>query len=79
MARNGGGARASQIMITMGFGVASLVLYVLLFRYERELLDLSGKGGEMFIIPIVIAFVFSFVHGTFTSGFWDVLGVRAKK
>jgi len=77
MAKNG--TRAFQIISTIGLGIVSLVLYVLLFRYERELLDLSGKGGAMFIIPIVIAFVFSFVHGTFTGGFWEMLGVRAKK
>ncbi|KAF0135529.1 MAG: hypothetical protein FD153_2084 [Rhodospirillaceae bacterium] len=68
-----------QIVTTIGLGVTSLILYLLLFRYERELLDLSGRGGWSFIIPITIAFVFSFVHGIFTSNFWDVLGVKARK
>jgi hypothetical protein len=27
----------------------------------------------------VIAFVFSYFHGSFTSHFWDTLGIKAKK
>lgn len=68
----------SQVAATILLGLLSLVLYFLLFRYEQEILDLSGRGGWMFVIQITIAFIFSFVHGAFTGNFWDVLGIKAK-
>ncbi|MGE5503857.1 MAG: hypothetical protein ACM31L_05490 [Actinomycetota bacterium] len=62
----------------MALGVLSLGLYVLLFSYEREVLQASVGGGWAVMVPITIAFVFSFVHGAFTGGFWDMLGLKAK-
>jgi hypothetical protein len=36
------------------------------------------EGNWLFVlVPILIAFVVSYVHGTFTSMFWDSLGLRA--
>lgn len=60
---------------TVLLGVLSLTLYVLLFSYEEAVLAASA---DSFLVPIVIAFAFSFVHGAFTSGFWDMLGLKAK-
>jgi hypothetical protein len=68
-----------QIAKTLVFGVLSLALYILLYVTDQDLLELSARGKWYFIIPVVIAFVFSYVHGTFTAQFWDVLGVKAKK
>lgn len=31
------------------------------------------------LIPIAMAFAVSYAHGNFTSLFWDVLGLKAKK
>lgn len=63
------------------FGVASTILYVLLFAYSDDLVDFARRSrqGEKvwFIVPVVIAFVFSYVHGTFTGYFWDVLGLKS--
>ncbi len=67
-----------QTLRTLALGALSLGLYILLFRFEAEVLAFSTGGGTAFIVPIVIAFVFSFVHGAFTSGFWDMLGLKAK-
>jgi hypothetical protein len=46
----------------------------------------AAKGGEMrhgtwlfVLVPIVIAFVLSYVHGAFTGLFWDAVGLKAKK
>jgi hypothetical protein len=61
------------------FGIPSVGLYTLLYAFEDSLLELSAQGGWLFIVPVAIAFVFSFVHGGFTSHFWDLLGIRAKK
>ncbi|HSJ48115.1 MAG TPA: hypothetical protein VLA26_04640 [Gammaproteobacteria bacterium] len=63
-------------------GLASISLYVLLKLFSPELVQLAqathaGNKG-LFFVPILLALVFSFVHGAFTSHFWDVLGVKAK-
>jgi hypothetical protein len=62
------------------FGAASITLYAILFLYSDELVEwarLTRQGDKIyFVIPIVIAFVFSYVHGAFTGYFWDVLGLK---
>lgn len=65
------------------FGLASAALYLLLYHFSdqvRDLAILTTKGDKaLFFVPILIALVFSFVHGAFTSHFWDSLGFKAKK
>lgn len=61
----------------LGLGVATLLLYMLLFANETAVLRYTGQGHWHFLLPVVIAFVFSFFHGAFTAKFWDVLGVKA--
>ncbi len=68
----------AKTLRTVLLGVFSLFLYVLLFAFEERILLLSTQGSLAFLTPISIALVFSFVHGAFTSNFWDVLGVRPK-
>lgn len=67
------------IMKAVILGIITLSLYILLFAYESFVLSISAQGGWHFIAPIVIAFLFSFVHGAFTSTFWDAVGIHAKK
>lgn len=61
------------------FGAVTLALYVLLFANEQWVLSISASGKWAFVIPVAIAFVFSYLHGNFTSEFWDILGVKARK
>ncbi len=61
------------------WGIMSVVLYAALYYFEQPILEASAKGGWYFIVPVVIAFIFSGVHGNFTGYFWESLGVRAKK
>ena len=68
-----------QITKTFVYGAASLALYIALFFLEEPLLGLASHGRWYFLVPVAIAFVFSFAHGTFTGHFWDVLGVKARK
>ena len=63
---------------TLVYGVISIVLYTLLYLYNEDVLSLSKEGRWNFIVPMVIAFVFSIVHGNFTGQFWDMFGIRAK-
>jgi len=61
------------------FGLGSLVLYALLYLFEDFLEEVTARGRWYFLIPVGIAFLFSFVHGNFTAHFWDMLGVKARK
>ncbi|MFH1961681.1 MAG: hypothetical protein ABIJ30_02210 [bacterium] len=60
-------------------GVISIILYTILLMNQDLINHSFGKGGLYAVLPIVIAFVFSYVHGTFTSCFWTVLGIEAAK
>ena len=61
--------------------ITSAVLYFLLYYFEDAVLGWSKgfkEDGWYFLAPILIALVFSAVHGAFTSNFWRLLGIRAK-
>ncbi|MBF0558126.1 MAG: hypothetical protein HQL08_05050 [Nitrospirae bacterium] len=60
-------------------GVVSVALYVLLLTQQGVVNDYFSRGGLYAFLPIIAAFVFSFVHGSFTGNFWTVLGVEAAK
>ena len=64
---------------TLVFGVGTALLYFALYLFAQDVIQLSAKGGRYWVIPISIAFVFSYVHGVFTANFWEWLGVQAKK
>ena len=67
----------------IALGALSGVMYASLYSYSPELtsMALATHAGDktMFFVPIVIALVFSLVHGSFTSQFWDVLGIKPNK
>lgn len=67
----------SRWMRTALLGVATAFLYWLMFANEGLVLQASAKGRWYSVIPLVVAFVFCFVHGAFTARFWDALGVKA--
>jgi hypothetical protein len=62
------------------YGFASVALYALLFTYADETVELARRTREgetiLFLVPIVVAFVFSVVHGGFTGNFWAAVGLR---
>jgi F0F1-type ATP synthase assembly protein I len=61
------------------FGLIVSVLYVTLLTHQGLITSNFTRGGLYALLPIATAFIFSFFHGTFTSTFWTVLGVEAKK
>lgn len=73
-------ARSRTVKKAIAYGVASVALYVLLFAYADETVEMAQRtrDGErlLFLVPIVIAFVFSFVHGAFTGAFWAAVGLK---
>lgn len=60
-------------------GIISVALYALLLTKQDIILDYCSKGGAYALLPILTAFLFSYVHGSFTGNFWTVLGVEASK
>jgi hypothetical protein len=73
---------ARPIAATLLFGAVSCGLYAALLIKSDLLVEWAQRTpkGEtwLFVIPIVIAFLFSYVHGTFTGLFWESLGLRPK-
>lgn len=64
---------------TIIFGAISLASYIALFTNEGLVTDTYTKGGYYAAFPILTAFWFSFVHGTFGSNLLDTFGFQAKK
>jgi hypothetical protein len=64
---------------TIIMGIVSIGLYAALLMNQGAINDYVGRGGAYALLPILTAFVFSFVHGSFTGNFWTSLGVEAKK
>lgn len=60
-------------------GIISIALYATLLVKQDFINEYVGRGGLYAIFPISTAFLFSFVHGTFTGNFWTVLGIEAAK
>ena len=59
-------------------GLTVVALYSALYVYEKEIIELSTRGGWFFLVPLLIAFAFSFFHGKFTGEFWELFGIKAK-
>ena len=72
-----------QLASTLLYGGATLGLYGLLFAYSEQFVEWARRTHEgekaLFIIPVAVAFVFSYFHGNFTGHFWEALGLRAAK
>jgi F0F1-type ATP synthase assembly protein I len=60
-------------------GIISIALYATLLHHQDLVNSSFAKGGMYALLPIITAFVFSFVHGSFTGNFWTVLGIEASK
>ena len=60
-------------------GAVSVGMYVLLLTKQDFINGTFAQGGLFAFLPIVTAFLFSFVHGGFTGNFWSSLGVEASK
>lgn len=61
------------------YGIISICLYVVLLTNQDIINTYFGRGGVYALLPITTAFLFSFIHGSFTNHFWTVLGVEAAK
>ena len=68
--------------MTLLTGALSVSLYFVLFAFQDDIVrlaDLTRQGSKIhFIIPVIIALLFSLVHGAFTEHFWSLLGLKPK-
>ncbi|MEW6607902.1 MAG: hypothetical protein AB1414_10715 [bacterium] len=60
-------------------GILSIGLYTALLMKQDIINDYFTRGGIYALLPIITAFLFSFVHGSFTGNFWTVMGIEAVK
>jgi F0F1-type ATP synthase assembly protein I len=60
-------------------GILSVASYAVLLIKQDAINSYFGRGGIYALLPVATAFIFSFIHGSFTGNFWTVLGVEAKK
>jgi len=74
-----GGQRKKPYGKMLIAGIVSLMLYALLLTKQDIVNDYFSRGGLYALLPIIAAFVFSFVYGSFTGNFWTVLGIEAAK
>ncbi len=63
----------------VAFGIISAALYMTLLLRQDMVNDYFSRGGLYAFLPIAVAFIFSFVHGSFTGKFWTVMGIEAAK
>ena len=79
MASSHGSSKKKPYGAAIIMGVISLALYWGLLTQQETINTFFTKGGVYAFLPIASAFLFSLVHGNFTSNFWTVLGVEASK
>jgi F0F1-type ATP synthase assembly protein I len=60
-------------------GILSIALYVTLLQNQDLVNNSFARGGLYALLPIATAFIFSFIHGSFTGNFWTVMGIEAAK
>ena len=69
-------SRGKLYRTTVISGVLSISSFIILFTHQAWVTRHFTRGGVYAALPIVTAFYFSFVHGTFTSCLLSLLGVR---
>jgi len=79
MANSYGSMKKKPIGKMILFGIVSLSFYALLLVKQDIVNDFFARGGIYAFLPIAAAFIFSFVHGSFTGKFWTVLGIVAAR
>ncbi len=60
-------------------GLLSTALYVFMLLNQPAVNKYFAMGGVYAFLPIATAFIFSYVHGSFTGNFWTILGIEASK
>lgn len=60
------------------FGLLTVAMYAAVFTHAEVITSMFARGSLWAAGPIATVFAFSYVHGTFASDLWSVLGVNAR-
>jgi hypothetical protein len=71
--------RKKLISKTILFGGLSLAMYGVFFMNSALMMSYFTKGLYYAALPILTVFAFSFVHGSFASNVWTLLGIEASQ
>lgn len=72
-------SKKSLSIKTVGFGLGTVALYAAVFANADAVAQYCARGGWYAALPIATVFAFSFIHGTFASSLWSLLGIEAVK
>jgi len=72
-------SRKRHLSRTLVFGAMAAALYAAVFTHTASITDYFTKGGAYALLPVATVFLFSYVHGSFTSSFWSALGIEGSK
>jgi hypothetical protein len=79
MARELAAKKSKPVAKTIMLGLAAAALYTAVFANADTVMKYFTRGSWYAALPIATVFMFSFVHGSFASNLWSVLGIEAKK
>jgi len=79
MAGNSQNKKKKPYAALLVMGLLSAALYTFLLTKQTTINQYFAMGGAYAFLPIATAFLFSYVHGSFTGNFWTVLGIEASK
>ncbi len=72
-------SRKRHVSRTLIFGAMAVALYAAVFTHTDQIMTYFTKGGFYALLPVATVFLFSYVHGSFTSSFWSALGIEGSK
>ncbi|MEE4608865.1 MAG: hypothetical protein V2L15_08255 [Desulfobacteraceae bacterium] len=74
-----GVSRKKTVQKTFVFGAAAAAIYAAVFYFTDPLMSFATRGKFYALVPVGTVFLFSYIHGNFTSYFWSALGIEASK
>ena len=68
--------KAKSVSQALLWGIISAVLYLLVFMNAQTVMEYLSRGGIFATVLLVIALLFSVVHGTFANYLIEVIGFK---
>ena len=68
-----------QVLITMVLGIVSIFSYIIVLTHQEYVTNKFTQGGWNMFLPVLAAFYFSFLHGTFANNVMTIFGLTASK
>jgi hypothetical protein len=73
------GGKKKKLFLAGALGVISVASYSIALSHQSYITQMCTRGGWYLVFPVVAAFYFSFLHGTFASNVLSILGITASK